>query len=259
MRVSIIIPVYNQIEYTRKCIESIKKNTSNTDYEIIVIDNASEDGTGDFFKKQDVVYIYNNENKGVAKAWNQGIKQAKGDYVCIINNDIIVCKNWLSEFIRIYESMKNIGILSPGTKEGELNYDFESYSENFIKKMKNIKEKGFAGWCMFIKKERFDEIGLFSEEFNIGIGEDTDFYFRLKEKGYESYITGAVFVHHFGSKTLKDIKELIGDKFEKENIKKLNEKWKLKESYIIKKLKNLKKLLKNFYIKLFYGYNLIQK
>ncbi len=257
--VSIIIPVHNQIEYTKMCIDSIRKNTQRNDYEIIIIDNASDDGTFEFFKNQNIKYIYNNENKGVAKAWNQGIEKAKGEYICIINNDIIVCKNWLTGFLMVYESIKNAGILSPGTKEGKLNYDFESYSENFTKRMKNIKEKGFTGWCMFIKKARFEETGFFSEEFNIGIGEDTDFYFRLKEKGYESYITGAVFVHHFGSKTLNDIKAKTGDKFEKSNIEKLKKKWNIKENYLKRKTENLKRFLKNFLIKLFFGYKLIEK
>ncbi len=260
MKISIIIPVFNELFYTKKCIESIRKNSENIQYEIIVIDNASDDGTQDFLKKENIIYIYNNENIGVAKAWNQGIKNSKGDFVCIINNDIIVCKDWLFNFIKFYETKENTGILSPATREGQLNYDFEKYSEKFIKKMKNIKEKGFFGWCMFIKKDKFEKIGLFSEEYETGIGEDTDFYLRLKKQNFESYITGSVFVHHFGSRTLIKVKEKKGDKFEKENILKLRIKWGIKEdNYLTRKTKNFFKFLKKLYLKIFYGFTLIEK
>jgi len=260
MDVSIIVPVHNELEYTKKCIESIKKNSENINYEIIIIDNGSRDETGDFIKGIGCRYIYNNENIGVAKAWNQGIKNSKGDFVCIINNDIIVCKDWLLNFLKFYKAKENIGILSPATREGQLNYNFEKYSEDFIKKMKNIKKKGFCGWCMFIKKDRLGKIGLFSEEYETGIGEDTDFYLRLKFAGFESFITGAVFIHHFGSITLNKIKQNAGDKFEKDNIKRLNAKWNIKEeNYLIRKTKNFVKFLKNLYLKIFYGHTLLEK
>lgn len=258
MKASIIIPVHNCVEYTKKCMESIKQSARSDDYEIIVINNASDDETKDFLKKTDALVINNKENVGVAKAWNQGIRKAKGEFLFIINNDIIVCKNFIENMIDFYEKEKNTGIASPGTKEGELNYDFNFYSENFVKKMKNVKEKGFCGWCMLIKKDRFEKVGLFSEEYNIGIGEDTDFYFRLKKMGFESYITGAAFIHHFGSKTLNELKNKIGNDFEKENIKKLKIKWGIKErNYIMRKIINFKKFIKNLYLRIFYGYTLI--
>ena len=260
MQASIIIPVHNNFILTKKCIESIRKSTDNNNYEIIVINNGSTDETEEFLKKIEVIFINNKENLGVAKAWNQGIKSARGEFLFIINNDIIICKNFIKNMIEFYESIKNIGIASPGTKEGQLNYDFYSYSDKFIKKMKKIKEKGFCGWCMLIKKDRFEKTGLFSEEYNIGIGEDTDFYFRLKKQGFESYITGSVFVHHFGSKTLKELKSRIGNNFEKENIKKLMQKWDIKEPvYIMRKLRNFKKFINNIYLKIFYGYTLISR
>jgi len=106
MQISIIMPVHNELEYTKKCIDSIKKNSGNIEFEIIIIDNASEDGTKDFLKKETVKYIYNKENIGVARSWNQGINIATGEYLCIINNDILVCKNWLTSLVQVYNSIK---------------------------------------------------------------------------------------------------------------------------------------------------------
>jgi len=260
MNTSVIIPVFNQLSYTKICIESIKKNNSDIAYEIIVINNGSTDGTEEYLKQAGIVYINNKENLGAAKAWNQGIKQSKGDYLFIINNDIIVCKDWIKNLINIYNSEKNIGILSPATREGELNYDFDEYSKKFIDKMKTIRQEGFFGWCIVIKKDRFEKTGLFCEEFETGIGEDTDFFIRLKKYGYKNYITGATFVHHFGSRTLNDVKRLKGDIFEQNNIKKLREKWHIKgEPYFCRKTKSLIKFIKNMWLKIFYGYILFEK
>ncbi|MCX8092677.1 MAG: glycosyltransferase family 2 protein [Candidatus Goldbacteria bacterium] len=260
MKSSIIIPVHNQVEYTRLCIESIIKNSNDTDYEIIVINNGSTDATEHYLKEVNVKVIYNKENIGVAKAWNQGIKISNGSYIFIINNDIVVCKNWIRNLIEFYENNPNTGIVSPAIREGKLNYDFEMYSSKFINKMKKIKEEGIFACCMVIKKDRFEKVGLFSEEFEIGIGEDTDFYLKLKNFGYKSYITGCAFVHHFGSITLNDIKKRNGNNFEIININKLYEKWNIKkDSYFKRKAKSFKKFIKNLITRIFYGYTLYSK
>ena len=99
MKASIIIPVHNCVEYTKKCIESIRQNANSDDYEIIVINNASNDETEGYLKSSRVIVINNKENIGVAKAWNQGIRTAKGEFLFIINNDIIVCKNFIENMI----------------------------------------------------------------------------------------------------------------------------------------------------------------
>ena len=122
--------------------------------------------------------------------------------------------------------------------------------------MKNICIRGFSGWCMLIKKDIFDEVGFFNEEFDIGIGEDSDFYFRLRDLGYVSYITGSCFIHHFGSKTIKNVKSFIGDDFEKKNIKKIEQKWKhMLPGYFKKKKANLFKFL----MKKIYGHTLVER
>ncbi len=260
MSITIIIPVYNQLKFTKLCIKNISKNTLNIDYKILVVDNASSDGTAKFLKRNKISFIYNKKNMGVARAWNQGIKKALSDYVCIINNDIIVSKDWLKGLLDVYELIHNAGIISPGTREGALNYDFDSYAEQYVNKMKKIKEDGFFGWCMIIKKDRFKKIGVFDERFVTGIGEDTDFYIRLKKAGFKSYRTGASFIHHFGSKTLNKVKEKMGNEFEIINIKALNEKWKVKdENYIDKKARSFKNFLRTIFIKLIYGHLLLEK
>jgi GT2 family glycosyltransferase len=162
--------------------------------------------------------------------------------------------------IDVYEKTENAGMVSPGTRWGKVDYDFESYSDKYIKKMKDVKQEGFAGWCMLIKKERFEKIGYFCEDYEIGIGEDTDYYLELKKNGYQSLITGVAFVHHFGSMTLDDVKETKGDEWEKKNIDKMNDKWGIqKETYLARKINNLIRTINRFFIKLFHGHLLSEK
>lgn len=260
MKASIIIPAYNNLEYTKQCVRSIEKNTPAGLYEIIAVDNGSQDGTSQWLAGQKFRSIINPSNLGVAKAWNMGCQAASGEYLCIINNDILTPAGWLEPLLAIYEKTKGAGIISPGTRWGELDYDFDSYAAKYMKKMKGVRQKGFGGWCMLISAARYREIGVFDERFDKGIGEDTDYYLRLKQKGCESYICGDSFIHHFGSKTLHVVRKDEGHAFEENNIKKLREKWDIKnEPYFIRKGSNFLKFITNIWHKITRGFNLDEK
>lgn len=258
MKISIVIPVLNQLDYTKQCISSIQENTAEIPYEIVVVDNGSTDKTVEFLQKKKIRVIEHGKNLGVAKAWNRGIRESYAPVVCIINNDIVVSKGWLSSLTDFYFSKKNTGIVSPGTREGAFDYDFKIYAEEYVKKMKNVSRKWFSGWCMLIASDRFEKAGLFSEDFGIGIGEDMDFFLRLKKAGYESYITGSSFIHHYGSRTIKGIKESEGDKFEKDNIQKLEGKWG-KKQYLRRRFEKIISSIDKRVMKALHGHTLVEK
>ena len=94
-RVSLVIPVYNQLLHTMQCLESILR-LPDKGGELIVVDNASTDGTPEYLKELDGVTVIRNEtNLGCAKAWNQGVQASKGDVIAILTNDIVVPPGWL--------------------------------------------------------------------------------------------------------------------------------------------------------------------
>ena len=111
--VSIIIVTYNQLEYTKKCIDSIKEKTSSL-YELIIVDNASTDDTAVYLKslpaEKKITVILNKENSGFPKAVNEGIKHANGNYILLLNNDTVVTKNWLSNLIEKINNEEKIGL-----------------------------------------------------------------------------------------------------------------------------------------------------
>ncbi len=259
MKVSIVMPVFNNLELTKLCVDSIEKNTAAADYEFVVVDNCSTDGTRGYIESKGFKYIRNSENLGVAKAWNIGVKASTGEYVCIINNDILAGAGWLAALVDFYEKQPGSGIVSPGTRWGRLDYDFEPYAVSYMKKMNGVKAEGFADWCMLIKRDRFEKAGYFCEDYKIGTNEDTDFHNALKKAGFTSYVTGASFIHHFGSKTLKVMRKKVAG-FEQENNKIYFAKWGIKpDTYLQRKKKSFIKFLNNSFLKITRGHTLNEK
>jgi len=114
LRVSLVIPVYNQVVHTMQCLESIQRLPDRPE-EIIVVDNGSTDDTAEYLKSVRVKVITNATNLGSAKAWNQGIQAGKGDVVGLLNNDIVVTAGWLTALLAFMERT-NVGIVSPAMR-----------------------------------------------------------------------------------------------------------------------------------------------
>jgi GT2 family glycosyltransferase len=242
------------------CVNSIIKNTPAGSYEIIVVNNGSTDGTNAWLKGKKIRTITNKKNMGVAKAWNAGIRASEAVYCCIINNDVVVTGGWLEALTGFYDGKAGAGIVCPGTREGALEYGADAYGLEYTARMKTTASRGLFGWCMLIKKEMFKRAGYFDEAFGIGIGEDTDFYMRLKKAGFDSWITGSAFIHHFGSKTINKAKEDIGNEFIIKNIDVLKKRWGHgMEPYIIRKWKSAYRRLGNLFIKITRGHTLLEK
>lgn len=234
---SIIILTYNQLEYTKICIESIRKFTNPDSYEIIIIDNNSTDGTINWLKTQeDVTVIYNNENLGFPKGCNQGIKIAKGDNILLLNNDTIVTPNWLSNMNKALWSSKEIGAV--GTVSNYCSYNQEihanynnieemlEFAYNFNKSNTSLwyYRNKLIGYCLMIKKEVLDKVGLLDEIFTPGNFEDDDISFRMLLSGYKLFLCKDTFIHHFGSISFKSSNNSYHELL-KVNSNKFKDKW----------------------------------
>lgn len=208
MKLSIIIPVYNNWNFTKMCLKDLAKLPD--DHEVIIIDNGSIDDTNKFLNGNDyenlpsnLIYVRNDSNLGFAKASNQAFEKARGEYVLFLNNDIKVTKNydnWTSGLISEAERTK--GLVGP--TGGLLDKRF-----NFIKET-NEKVSGnfyMSGWCLCARKDVFQKLvlkenkykGPFTEEF-ITYFEDTDMGFRADELNIPMNIV-SVPVFHFGKMT----------------------------------------------------------
>ncbi len=209
---SIIIPVWNQLDITQECILAIMENTESGTYEIVVIDNGSVPPFAPPISMHEIRVIRNEENKGFPIAMNQGIRDAHGDVIVIFNNDIIVTpgwaerlRGWLDEF-DIIAPMTNYSAGIQGTTIGSYQNkeELEEAAEAFSEENEGLYyDVNFATIGMFVKREIFDDIGYLDETLWPSCGEDIDFGFRARAAGYRVGIAGDVYVHHEGSKTFE--------------------------------------------------------
>ncbi len=222
MKCDIIIPVWNEKVLTAKCIDSILKNT-HSPYRILMIDNGSGPETVQYLNElseqnPDIIHLkHNNENVGFPKAVNQGIELSDAPYICILNNDTEVYKDWLTEMIGIAESSSDIGIVNPasnnlGQKEPE-----SGFSGKWIEMAACI------GFCMLIKKPLIKKIGNFDEIYSPGNFEDADFSKRAVKAGYRCMLAKGAYVYHRQNISFK--KRMDWDKSFKRNRDIFNEKW----------------------------------
>lgn len=207
--VSIIIVTCNQLVYTRLCLESVRRRTSEL-IEIVVIDNASSDGTLDYLRNQpDIVLIANERNRGFPAAANQGLRVARGSYCVLLNNDCIVTSGWLTRLIDPLESDAGIGLAGPTTNrisgEQQIEIDYASLDELDAfawKRPSAIREVNrLVGFCLAMPRAVLNRVGFLDEQFGVGCFEDDDFTRRVREAGFLAVIVTDSFVHHFGSRS----------------------------------------------------------
>ncbi|MEI6206733.1 MAG: glycosyltransferase family 2 protein [Desulfuromonadales bacterium] len=227
-RISIVIPLYNQLAYTRICLESLRA-TVPAETGIILIDNASSDGTSGYLSTlAGVSVISNQENLGFAGACNQGIRAATGEWIVVMNNDVILSAGWLAGLLEATGRWE-LDMVSPAIREGENNYDIENHAHELTGRMRGVIRRGKAnGICFMAHRRVFDTIGLFDENFRIGQYEDKDLFLRAVLAGFRLGTVGSAFLHHFGSVTQNSIKSArVVKPYALENKAYFIRKWKL--------------------------------
>lgn len=235
---SIIILTYNNLDFTKICIDSVRKYNRYADYEIIVVDNNSTDGTVEWIKNQkDIKYILNKENKGFPTGCNQGIEIAeKNNDIFLLNNDTVIMPNSIYNLRMGLYSNKNIG--ATGAVSNQVPYyqkikekfeDFDGYMDFALKN--NISNETLyenriklIGFAMFIKRDVLNKVGNLDERFTPGNYEDDDISFRILLAGYKLLLCKDSYIHHFGSVSFSQKPDKY-EKLLKLNSNKFKQKW----------------------------------
>jgi glycosyltransferase involved in cell wall biosynthesis/Tfp pilus assembly protein PilF len=227
---SIIILTQKRLEYTKKCLKSIRKQTPEA-YEIIFIDNGSTDSTvkwlqGQVRENRNYHLIENKENVGVATGRNQGINMSQGEFIALMDNDVVVCEGWLSGMLECLNRAPDTGIVGPMTNNCTglqqviddtypLVEYLDKYAERFREKYyhRRIPYRNVAGFCMLFKRSLMEKIGLLDERFDTSHFEDEDFCWRSALEGYKNVIAGDVFIHYAGRKESPGDRNIINKKW----------------------------------------------
>ena len=241
--VSIVIPVFNRLDMTRPCLEAIHRETIPGTFEIIVVDNASSDGSREFLEAEQAAgrlrTIRNELNLGFSKACNQGIRSARGGFILLLNNDTVPLAGWLNAMLDEIMVNAQIGavgscLLYPG---GELIqhagvrigsgagvvHPYHLWRLQRLDRVPAAREsrdcQAVTAACCLIRRTVLDEVGLLDEEFINGF-EDVDLSFRIRQARHRiRYCAKSRVIHHESMTPGRNTHEQT-------NFNRLNERWK---------------------------------
>jgi glycosyltransferase involved in cell wall biosynthesis len=211
--VSIVIPAFNQLEYCRQCVTSIRMNTT-MPHRLILVDNGSTDGVAAYFDSvPDAVVVHSPANRGFAGGVNLGMAQAEG-HVLLLNSDTLVPRGWLERLEKALLSADDIGMVGPrsncvsGSQQidgltfgnlDEINAFADDLAARHPGELRDVAR--LVGFCVLIRDRVVAEVGLFDESYGVGNFEDDDYCLRILRAGYRLCVAEEAFVFHYGSRT----------------------------------------------------------
>jgi GT2 family glycosyltransferase/glycosyltransferase involved in cell wall biosynthesis len=223
-RVSIVIPVYNKVELTLACLESLAACTPPDLYDVVVVDNASTDGTPQLTDalEGDVVIVRNEENLGFGRACNQGAGRSSGEFVLFLNNDTVLLPGWLEPLIEAMDEDPRLAAVQPRLlyPDGRLN---DAGGLVFAAGDAWVYGKGHpvatapqfmcrrapdyaSGACLLVRRIAFEAVGGFDDRYAPAYYEDTDLSFALRAAGWKVlYEPASSIVHVEGGTAGTDI------------------------------------------------------
>ena len=228
----IVIPIWNQPERTKRCLESIVRETAEP-IRLILVDNGSEAPTRELLEKFQmesrfpVQIIRNEKNLGFIKGVNQGIRASGAPWICLLNNDTVVTRGWLTELLRTGQGSAKIGLINPTSNS--LGFDAGSTPLNDYARSLQGESGRWAelttalGFCLFSRRPLYDQIGLLDESYGMGYFDDDDLSRRVRNAGLLCARACASYVYH---EEQVSFKELPGwKKTFKENRAKFHQRW----------------------------------
>ncbi len=211
--ISVIVLTYNNIDLTRACLDSVLTQTDYPHFELIVVDNASTDGTPEYLKQlaeqhPNIKLILSSTNTGFAAGNNLGLKAAQGDFLVMLNNDTVVTTGWLRTLYRHFQLNPHLGLLGPVTNnignEAKVDVTYDELqampaaarNHTLAHMGKLFEMRTVAFFCVMLRREVYAQLGGLDENFGRGFFEDDDYCRRIEQAGWSIACADDVFVHH---------------------------------------------------------------
>jgi GT2 family glycosyltransferase len=210
---SIIVVTYNSLAFTRLCLASVLDDAS-VAAEVIVVDNASTDGTVEFLQHlarvdRRVRIILNSHNAGFAAANNQGLAIASAPILVLLNNDTIVSPGWLLR-MESHLADRTVGMVGPVSNrvcnEAQIDVSYQTYGQFLQAARERYEEhrgehfdiRMLAMYCVAFRRQVFEKVGPLDEGYGVGLFEDDDYAMRVKSKDLRVVCADDTLIHHFG-------------------------------------------------------------
>jgi GT2 family glycosyltransferase len=222
-RVSVIVVTYNNLDFTQACLHSLELYSDYANLEVIVVDNASTDGTPAYLTAwaangHDRHVILNADNLGFAAANNQGLAMASGEYLVLLNNDTYVTPGWIATLASHLRRRKTLGMIGPVTNNigNEARIDIQyndmdgmlaaavDYTARHAGQLTPLRTAAF--FCVMLRRAVYEKVGPLDEAFGIGFFEDDDYCRRVEQAGWTIACADDVFVHHHLSASFSQLK-----------------------------------------------------
>jgi polysaccharide pyruvyl transferase CsaB len=240
--VSILIVTYNSAEYVRPCLDSLRDTYPS--YEVIVVDNHSEDSTVEILKEYAAadprIHLHClSSNTGFAAGNNLAARESAGEYLILLNVDVMVTPGWIERLLRHLRKDTSVGLICPVTNfvanEAKINVDYTTFDEMRLfamnlaakNKGKSVDLEVVALFCAAISRDLWQRIGELDEAFGMGMFEDDDFSMRVLKSGHRLVAAEDCFVHHFGQGSFSKLPSKKYDQLFETNRRRYEEKWKV--------------------------------
>jgi GT2 family glycosyltransferase len=211
-RASVVVLTHDNLAFSRMCLASLLENTDYPNYELIVVDNASADGTVEELQRlaasiPNVNVILNDHNAGFGPGNNQGLAAATGEILVLLNNDTVVPRGWLTRLARHLDDAA-IGLIGPATNrscnEAQINIPYQTYGEyQAVARSQGERHEGERFpirmpmmFCVAFRRDTYERLGPLDERYEVGMFEDEDYALRAKAAGLQVAWTPEVYIHH---------------------------------------------------------------
>jgi GT2 family glycosyltransferase len=241
-RVSVIVLTYNNLALTQQCLGSLERASDYANLELIVVDNASTDGSREWLREYAgrnpaMRLVLNDENLGFAAGNNVGLAQATGEYLVVLNNDTQVTHGWVRTLLQHFRRSPRLGLLGPVTNNigNEAKIDIEYATPDEMAKRTadyTLRHGGrrhplrtAAFFCVMLRAAVYKQVGGLCEEFGIGFFEDDDYCRRVEAAGWEIACAEDAFVHHELSASFGKLPNEQRQKLFEQNLRIYESKW----------------------------------